>query len=55
MATAHVASVDGTGAITSIAIDGGGAGYYSVPTVTVTSGTGTNAQIVAALTLAGDV
>ena len=35
VATAHVASVDGTGAITSIAVDSGGAGFYSVPTVTV--------------------
>lgn len=54
-ATAHVASVDGNGAITAIAVDSGGTGYYSVPAVAVTrtSGTGTDAQLVAALTTKG--
>lgn len=52
-ATAHVASVDGAGAITGITVDSAGAGYYAVPAVTVTSATGTGAQIIAALTLTG--
>jgi hypothetical protein len=54
-AVAHVSSVDGSGAITGITVDNAGHGYSSVPTVTVTrtSGTGTDAQIVAALSLAG--
>src|SRR6202158_4244693 len=55
VAIAHVSGVDGSGAITAIVVDDPGKGYSSVPLVTVTrtSGTGTNAQIVAALSLAG--
>src|ERR1700694_3687209 len=60
VATAHVSSVDTTvgptnGAITGIVVNGPGKGYSSVPAVTVmrSSGTGINAQIVAALSLAG--
>src|ERR1700694_3015974 len=55
VAIAHVSGVDGSGAITGIVVDDPGKGYSSVPLVAVTrtSGTGTDAQIVAALSLAG--
>jgi hypothetical protein len=57
-ATAHVSSVDAGGAITGIMVDNSGQGYSSVPLATVTRSvaaapTDTNAQIVAALSLAG--
>ncbi len=54
-ATGHVASVDGSGAITAVAVDSGGTGYYSVPAAaaTRTGGAGTDAQLVAALSTKG--
>src|SRR6267378_2019903 len=56
-AAAHVSSVDVNGAIVAILVDNSGKGYSSVPTVTVTrtSGTGVDANIVAGLSLAGVV
>jgi hypothetical protein len=54
-ATAHVSGVDVNGAITAIVVDNPGSGYSSIPTVTVTrtSGIGVDAQVEAALSLAG--
>ena len=54
-AQAHVAQVDGAGAITAVQVDNPGKGYSSAPAITITrsNGTGTNAQLVAALSLAG--
>jgi Bacterial Ig domain len=52
-ATAQVASVDGTGAITSVLITSAGSGYSSIPGVMASSGTGSGAQLSASLSLAG--
>ncbi len=53
-ATAHVSSVDGSGAITGIAIDNPGKGYTSIPN-TVTALGGTGASLSANLSLQGDI
>ena len=54
-AQAHVSQVDGSGAITAVQVDNPGKGYSSAPAISATrsSGTGTNAQLVAALSLSG--
>ena len=54
-AQAHVSQVDASGAITAVQVDNPGKGYSSAPVISVTrsSGTGTNAQLVAALSLSG--
>ena len=56
-ASAHVSNVDGSGAITEIVLDNAGQGYSSAPSLSVTrsSGTGTNAKLIAALSLTGTV
>ncbi len=53
VATAHVSAVDGSGAITEVTVDDSGVGYSTIPGASVTSGTGSGAQLVAALSLAG--
>jgi hypothetical protein len=50
-ATAGVVTVDSTGVITAIAVGGGGSGYTSAPSVTITDPTGTGA--IATATVSG--
>jgi hypothetical protein len=54
-ATAQVAHVTATGVIIDFTVTNAGSGYTSVPSATVTSSTGSGAQVIAVLSLAGDL
>ena len=54
-ATAVIISVSGTGAITGVSLTNPGAGFTSVPKVTVSSATGSGASLTATLTTMGSV